>query len=150
MPVPSGAADGDGAGIGGIARRDVAEGHPAVDTLAGILIHDALPARPIADLTFGTLHRRAAGSPVHAHVVLRTVIAVVGGRAVARCRLAVIAIRDKKPHIGEVSDGDDGCEHEDAGGGAEGEFVAQNASLRKLPYRGERTLLRPLARRPSE
>ncbi len=39
MPVPSRAADSDGAGVGETARRDVAERHPAIDTLAGILIH---------------------------------------------------------------------------------------------------------------
>ncbi len=53
--VPSRAADGDGADVGEIARRDVAQGHAAIDTLAGILILHALPAQRIADLTFGTL-----------------------------------------------------------------------------------------------
>ena len=78
MPVPSRAADGDGAGAGGVARRDVTDGHLAIDTLAGILNLDAITVRRIADLAPGTLHRCAAGGPVHTHVVHRTAIAVVG------------------------------------------------------------------------
>ena len=62
--VPSGAADSDRAGVAEIARRDVAEGHPAIDTFAGVLILDALAVRRIADFTFGTLDVRVRATRV--------------------------------------------------------------------------------------
>ena len=77
MPVPSRAGDIDGVGVGTIALRDVAEGHPAIDTLAGFLILNALAARRIADLTFGTLDVLVRATRVGITAILGTGIAVV-------------------------------------------------------------------------
>ena len=75
--VPSGAADGDGPGVGEIARRDMAKGHPAINALAGVLLRNALAARRIADLTFGTLDVLVCATRVGITAILGAGIAVI-------------------------------------------------------------------------
>ena len=80
MLVPARAADGDGAGVAEIARRPVAEGHPAIDTLARVLIHDALAGRRITDLAIGAV------------VIVRRMHARIVNTGIVRAGSVVIAV----------------------------------------------------------